>query len=288
MKHWTVTLVLNDQQIVLGVSAPREAKPLDDFREVNFVLPNKGLRRAVFFLLPDPHSDSRQADVPTVVWPVPVRWDDKTMLYVPTLEDQSLLSALSYILLHDLDDETLENDQDISRTALSHRYRTDAPLEENMEPFTYRFRTVDCYGTVILKAHTVKAETWYRGSRWEHETPYETIAPYPARWDGTTSLFWISLSVGLAGLAGGIWGWFDPPGTNMTSLWSATLVLVGLVAVLFAFFHRRDTWIFFFAESNDLSIRYCRRGPDSDSFEEFSNQLITRIEAARMTRSAAT
>ncbi len=51
--------------------------------------------------------------MPVSEWDVPVRWDDNTMLFVPTLGDESILAAMSYILTSGLEDEAFENGDDV-------------------------------------------------------------------------------------------------------------------------------------------------------------------------------
>ena len=100
-------------QLTLFVDSPANLEPIEDYREVNFELPGQGRQRAVFFLLPDKNSDDPYATKPTKEWDVPVRWDDPTMLFIPTLNDESILAAISYILDKGLADEAFEKDDGI-------------------------------------------------------------------------------------------------------------------------------------------------------------------------------
>lgn len=108
-----LTLRVEDIAIELVVDAPKGVDPIDDYREVCFEIPGKGRYRAVFFLLPDKNSDDPYKTMPIKEWLIPVRWDDPTMLYVPTLDDDSILAALSHILENGLEDDALENEDDI-------------------------------------------------------------------------------------------------------------------------------------------------------------------------------
>lgn len=114
MKQWSLTLELSDVQIPLTVEAPTNFAPIEEYREVNFLIPGKGRHRAVFFLLPDRSSKDPYAVMPTKEWNVPVRWDDNTMLFVPSLDDNSILSAMKYIFQNGMEASAFENDEDIT------------------------------------------------------------------------------------------------------------------------------------------------------------------------------
>jgi hypothetical protein len=108
-----LTLDLGDSQMTLFVDSAVGLEPIDDYREVNFELIGKGRHRAVFFLLPDKKSDDPYATIPDSEWDIPVRWDDNTMLFVPTLDDESILAAMKYVLTKGLEGEAFENENDI-------------------------------------------------------------------------------------------------------------------------------------------------------------------------------
>jgi hypothetical protein len=112
MKQWSLTLELSDVQIPLTVEAPTNLAPIEEYREVNFLIPGKGRHRAVFFLLPDRSSMDSYAVMPTKEWNVPVRWDDNAMLFVPSLDDNSILSAMKYIFQNGMEASAFENDED--------------------------------------------------------------------------------------------------------------------------------------------------------------------------------
>lgn len=114
MKHWSLSLELGDVQIPLTVGAPIDLSPIEDYRDVNFVIPTKGRHRAVFFLLPDKSSMDPYSVMPTREWNVPVRWDDNSMLFVPSLDDNSILSAMKYIFQNGMESSAFENEEDIA------------------------------------------------------------------------------------------------------------------------------------------------------------------------------
>lgn len=114
MKQWSLLLDLGDVQIPLTIEAPTNAAPIEAYREVNFVIPGKGRHRALFFLLPDRNSMDPYAVMPTKEWNVPVRWDDNTMLFVPSLDDNSVLLAMKFIFQNGLETSAFENEEDIT------------------------------------------------------------------------------------------------------------------------------------------------------------------------------
>lgn len=116
MNQHQLQLVVGGHEIALSINSPSGLAPIEDYREVNFVLPGQGRRRAVFFLLPDKNSSDPFATKPEHEWHVPVRWDDPTMLFIPDLSDRSILAAIKHIIDHKLEDEAFENEDDIERS----------------------------------------------------------------------------------------------------------------------------------------------------------------------------
>lgn len=105
--------------------------------------------------------------------------------------------------------------------------------------------------------------------------------PYPTRTTHITTFFWMSLFTGLAGLAGGVWGILDNAGTNMTMVCAIPLAVAGLVMIAFAFRHRTETWIWFPVCLDGHTLRYSRCGPEPESFDSFTGDLIGRIKIAQ-------
>ena len=116
MKQWSNTLDVDDLRIPLSIEALVNYAPIEDYREVNFSIPGKGPHRAVFWLLPDRNSDNPYAVMPKTEWSVPVRWDDNTMLFVPSMDDHAILAAMYYIFRNKLEASAFENLGDTSRT----------------------------------------------------------------------------------------------------------------------------------------------------------------------------
>lgn len=82
--------------------------PIDDYREVHLDIPGKGRYRAVLFLLPDTASDDSFAVLPIERWNVPAKWDDNTMLFVPSLDDRYVIDAFRFVLDENHEDSALE------------------------------------------------------------------------------------------------------------------------------------------------------------------------------------
>ena len=62
----------------------------------------------MFFLLPDKHSNDPYAVRREREWAVPVRWDDPTMLSVPTFSGESILAVITFVLNHNLEVRAFE------------------------------------------------------------------------------------------------------------------------------------------------------------------------------------
>ena len=86
--------------------------PVDDCREIHVSIPDAGRFRAVLFLLPDKESDDPNAIMPVDQWTVPARWDDNTMLYVPSFDEKHILSAFAYVLDNQLEADAFEHEND--------------------------------------------------------------------------------------------------------------------------------------------------------------------------------
>lgn len=101
-------------QFILSIMAPAAGlPPIDDCREVRLTVPESGRYRAVLFLLPDTESDDTNAAMPIANWTVPARWDDNTMLYVPSFEPNHILAAFAHVLDNNLENEAFEHENDV-------------------------------------------------------------------------------------------------------------------------------------------------------------------------------
>ena len=65
---------------------------------------------------PEQLPDNPYAVRPKTDWGVPVRWDDNTMLFVPSMDDHAILAAMSYIFRNKMEASAFEDLEDISRT----------------------------------------------------------------------------------------------------------------------------------------------------------------------------
>jgi hypothetical protein len=115
MKRWTLPFDYSGQRILLNISAPDRVALIDDYREVTFSTGDGEKRRAVFLLLPNKASNDPYEVKPLHEWTVPVQCDDPAMLYLPALDDEYVISALTYIFENGLEDKVLEDEDDISQ-----------------------------------------------------------------------------------------------------------------------------------------------------------------------------
>lgn len=98
----------------LLVEPPRpDLPPVEACCEVQLTIPEKGRYRAVLFLLPDKNSTDPFAVMPVDEWTVPARWDDNTMLFVPSFDANHIRAAFAYILENRLEDDAFEHEANL-------------------------------------------------------------------------------------------------------------------------------------------------------------------------------
>ena len=51
--------------------------------------------------------------MPVEQWTAPARWDDNTMLYVPSFDEKHILAAFAHVLDHQLENEAFEHEDDV-------------------------------------------------------------------------------------------------------------------------------------------------------------------------------
>jgi len=94
----------------------------------------------------------------------------------------------------------------------------------------------------------------------------------------TSSSFWVCLGVGALGVFGAV-SELSGIDERYMPTWMSPLVLMGSLGLLwFAFIHRREEWVIFLTGVDSQTVRYCRHGPDTDRFAEFTDLLIARIQ----------
>ncbi len=103
MKQWFLILEVDDLRIRLSVEAPTSPERRDIYREVYFSLHGKGRYRARFWAVVDSKLKDPDASMPTSEWNVPVRWTDNRGLTVQSVDDNSILVAMSYIIRNGLE-----------------------------------------------------------------------------------------------------------------------------------------------------------------------------------------
>ena len=92
------TLQVLNTEITVIVESPLDARsPSDDFREVTVSLPDGLVYRGVFVL--DMSGNKQEA---------PVSWDDNQLQRVASLETESILGAVAYLLENHLENSALE------------------------------------------------------------------------------------------------------------------------------------------------------------------------------------
>lgn len=144
----------------------------------------------------------------------------------------------------------------------------------------YRFRGADSSGLLRLLETEVEVTTRSGFSRWAYRVPYVNICSRPVRFWQTTSAFWLCLLVGSLGISGSLSVLFRPDDSQLP-VWLCLVVLVGSLVLLgYAWTIRREEWVIFLV-NRSKRIAFCRTGPDSRRFDDFTDALIERMRAAK-------
>lgn len=151
---------------------------------------------------------------------------------------------------------------------------------ENVE---YRFKSLDYRGTITLTETTAIAKWRYHFLMIDEEVPFETLSPYPVRYSHIPAIVRTGYVIGILLLIGGLWALanFDNQLFGFVGLFFAGLGLVLTLVVLFCY--GKENWVVFSSQLAGRNICFYKRGPDSDSFDEFTAELKKRIEAAQET-----
>ncbi len=96
MKQWFLMLDVDDLRIRLSVEAPTIPEHIDKYREVCFSLHGKRCR-AVFWAAPESNLNVPDTAMPGTEWNVPLIRKATSGLTVRSLDDDSILAAMSYI-----------------------------------------------------------------------------------------------------------------------------------------------------------------------------------------------
>lgn len=143
----------------------------------------------------------------------------------------------------------------------------------------YSFRTLEYKGSVELRESTIVSTMRYRGNRWERETPYSDVSPYPTKTEATSSAVWAAGIIGIVAVLGGGLGFFD----GSISLWYALgLVGSGIAMAIFAWCFRRETWISYTTTNRGIRIAFSRNGPDATKFSSFCEEFQRRIASSKL------
>ena len=108
-----IELATNRHRVTPYVNSPSGVDPIDNSRDASLGLPGRGRYRAVFNLIPDKNADDPYAIRPRDPWDVRVRWHDPTTLFVPALNDDSVLAATKYIIDNSKQGNAFENEVEV-------------------------------------------------------------------------------------------------------------------------------------------------------------------------------
>lgn len=150
-----------------------------------------------------------------------------------------------------------------------------------MKNVAYRFKSLEYRGSITLTEKTAVAKWRYHFLVIDEEVPLETLSPYPVRYSHIPAIVRIGFVVGLVSLVGGLWtlGNFNNQTLGLAGLFIAGIGLLLTLVVLICY--GRDHWVVFSSKLAGRNICFYKRGPDSDSFDEFTAELKKRIEAVR-------
>ncbi|TVP96170.1 MAG: hypothetical protein EA381_17695 [Planctomycetaceae bacterium] len=151
----------------------------------------------------------------------------------------------------------------------------------NSDLIEYRFRAAETSGTIRLLEQRVEITVRSGLARWTYGTPYSNLDPNPVRLWTTSSTFWICLLIGALGVFASLSDLFVIEERYMP-LWMSPLMLIGALGLLwFAYVNRREEWVMFSptptTQGRCYKINFCRNGPDADTFADFTDMLIERI-----------
>ena len=150
-----------------------------------------------------------------------------------------------------------------------------------MENVEYRFKSLEYRGTIAL-TETTAIGTWrYHFLVIDEEVPFETLSPYPVRYSHIPAIVRTGFVLGILLLIGGLWmlANLDSQIPAFVSLFFAGIGLLLTLVTLLCY--GKDHWVIFSSKLAGRNICFYKRGPDSDSFDEFTAELKKRIEAAQ-------
>ena len=141
---------------------------------------------------------------------------------------------------------------------------------------TYSYRTLESSGTISLTATHVECDVRQGFSRWEYQIPYRQLSPFPVRNKKTTQGFWACLLVGGLGFTASAIRLLKLDLSMPLSI-AVPILIASLALLLYSLRIRNEHWISVHSVIPNVSLFYCESGPDSKSFELFTDRLVKRI-----------
>ena len=148
---------------------------------------------------------------------------------------------------------------------------------------TYSYRSQEQKGTITLLDHHADCDIRQTFSRWRYQIPYWQLTSHPIRNVKTTQGFWACVAVGVIGVIASairLIG-FDH---SMPLSFAIPIFIASIGLLLYSTRIRTEHWVSFHSIIPNVSIYYCESGPNSDTFEQFTNTLTNKI--ATSSRSA--
>jgi len=172
----------------------------------------------------------------------------------------------------------------VARSTLHNHSNPAAAVTATVRPWSYNpsmlysYRTLEYKGTIELRESTVVSTMRYRGNRWERETPYSDISPYPTKTEATSSSIWSAGIIGIVAVLGGGLGFSDG---SLSTWYTFGLLVSGIAMIIFAWSFRRETWIAYSTATRGNRIAFSRNGPNSTEFQSFCDELNRRILSSK-------
>jgi len=153
----------------------------------------------------------------------------------------------------------------------------------NDESLIYRFRTLELSGQIEVDQGLVQVRLQKGFSRYEFATPLNKLNHHPVWTSKVTSTCWCCLVIGLLAVFMFVFGLFNGEfEENLGGIWYYVVLGVGAVAMLtLAIWFRWEQWVHFTGKEGTMGVWYCRSGPDRESFDQFTEDIMRRIKEAQ-------
>lgn len=144
---------------------------------------------------------------------------------------------------------------------------------------TYSYRSQEQKGTITLLDQHAECDIRQAFSKWNYQIPYWHLSAYPIRNDKTTQGFWACALVGGIGLLASTIRLIRLD-LSMPLYFAIPIFITSLGLLLYSLRIRKEQWVTFHSLIPNSSIYYCKSGPNSDTFEQFTEALVKKITAA--------